>query len=158
METFPADERRPFANFDLRQVTQRDQRAGGGGKQDIADILDAVPELFRIAEDQIKASLSLVDARGRFLTDGGGDDFANVGHVNAMPGNFLTIDINHQIGLAEQLLHPHVAYAFHGSQDRLDFICRTPQHREILAQDLDRRFRPDPREQFVHPLLNRLTQ
>src|SRR5581483_10419606 len=55
-------------------------------------------------------------------------------------------------------LHADVLDPADRRQDRRDLFRLLPQHVEIVAEELRRRFGPDARNQFVDPLLNRLAQ
>jgi hypothetical protein len=101
LQPFATDQRRSFPQFDSRQFAQRNEGTGGGGQKNVADRFDAVPIGFWIAEDQIETLLALVDTGGRLRPDGRGNDFPDVGHVDAVTGDLAPVDVDGQIGLSE---------------------------------------------------------
>ena len=158
LQSLAADQGWALTELDCGEIAERNEGAGGRCQQDVFDCVDTVSVLLRIPERQIEPLVSLVDAGCRFLSDCRRNNFLNMGHVDSVSRNLATIDVDGQVGLAEELLDAHIAHAPDRGHDRLNLFRRISQHRQIVPEDFYGRFRPDPGQQFIHALLDRLAQ
>ncbi len=152
-----ADAKRPLPHFDCGEIAHWDQGSGGCPHPNFSDPRDTVPVRFWKSQDELKPPLALVHMSRRLAANRSGDELLHIGDIDAKAGNLLPVDIDGQIGLAGDLLDFDVLHARDLLQELGNFFSLGQQHAKVVSEQLDCTFRPDTRNQFVHPLLNRLT-
>ena len=151
-----ADAERAFAHLDGCEIAHRDQSSRGRLYSNLSDACDAVPIGFGKSQDQLKSSLTFIDLRSRLPADRRRDDVLHIGHIDAEPGDLLPVDVDGQIGLSGDLFDLDVFDPRNLLQQGCDLLRLVPQDIEVVSEQLDRAFRSDTRDEFVHPFLNRL--
>ena len=103
----------------------RNHGAGCRFHADLPDGRNAVPGRLRKTQDQLKSSLALVHVGGGFPADRRHDELLHVGHINAMAGDLLPVDIDREVRLAGDLFDFNVFDALdvlHGRRDLFPFV------------------------------------
>ena len=144
--------------LDRGEISERNQGTGGRSQQDVLNRVDAVSVFFRIPQGQIESFVSLIDAGCRFLPDRRGNNFLNMGDIDTVASDLAAINVDGEVGLAEELFDPHIAHAPDRCHDGLNLFRRTSQHRQIVSEYFYGGFRSDAGQQLIHALLDRLAQ
>ncbi len=105
LKLIAVDAPRPLVHPDGAEIAEWNVGPTAGLQSNVPDGLDAVPILFRKSHDQIEPSMLFVHPGCGFSSDRGGDHLAHIRHVDAVSGDLPTIDIDRNVGLAEQLLY-----------------------------------------------------
>ena len=102
---FAVDERCAVSLLDVGKLTQRNLLAIRRAHQQIADVVRAAAELRLHAHHQVEEFFSLNDLRGGLSAHGRLHHGLHVGHIDAVAGDFVAVDIDQQAGLAEFAHH-----------------------------------------------------
>src|SRR5690242_15727136 len=97
------DASRSLAHLNRGEIAHRDQCAGSRFHPNLLDGADTVALRLWKPKRQLKPPLALVHISRHFASNGAGDDLLHVGHVDAVAGDLLPIDIDDEIGLAGNL-------------------------------------------------------
>ena len=84
-----ADLSRPLDDFDLRELSQRDERAGRRWNKNLPDRLDIIARGFGKTHGKSKDLQPLIDGARLLAADGGLDNFVNVSDVDAVAAIFF---------------------------------------------------------------------
>ena len=82
----------------------------------------------------MKSPLTFVDMGRRLAADGGGDDLLHIGHVDAVAGDLLPIDVDGEIGLAGDLFDFDIFDAVDLLHQGGDLLRLVVQDIEILSE------------------------
>ena len=150
------DLRDALPHFEARQAAHGDIFTTRRLEQDALNGRHTVAERFRIADDGLEAPFTLVDVGGGNARDRGLDDVVDVADVEAMPGDRRAVDDGIEVMLARDPVDLDIAGARNGGRDTCDVIGQPEQHREVVAEDLDRDVRAHTCHHFVDAVRDRL--
>src|SRR5262249_4856184 len=111
--------------------------AGGIGHFDVADFVDAVAVLRRVADDEIKLSITLQDGSCYGSAHGRLNDCIDVARIEPVPRGLRTIDSNIQIRLPEYGKNTKVGNAANLAHLVADLLGKFCQSFEIWTDYLD---------------------
>ena len=83
----------------------RNQRAGCRFDTNLSDGPHAVSGRLRETQDQLKSSLALIHVGRGLPADRRDNELLHIGHINAIAGDLLPVDIDREIRLTGDLFH-----------------------------------------------------
>ena len=111
---------------------------------------------MRVAHNDVKAPLTLVQLPNFSATKCGFDQVVDVRDIDAIAGNRLPVNFNGQGLLPRQALHTQVNGAGHGAGDASDLFRDALEFGQIVTKHLDGQLRTHTGHHFVHPLCDGL--
>ena len=127
-------------------VTRAVVRAAGNVDQDAVDDLGIVTQLGREPQRDIEQLFAFHHLGERFAADGCLHDFLDIGHVDAVARAELAVDLDFEVGLADDMEHADVFNPRHLLKILATFWPRLSKSMQIRADDLDRVGPLDARE------------
>src|ERR1700676_980182 len=146
---FTVDEGSAGAFADGGELGERNLLSGGGGHENIGNFAGAGTILRLHAHDEIKKFFALNDLGGGLAADGGLHDGFDVGNVDAVTRDFLTIGFDEQAGLAEFANDGEFGKAFGLGEDVFDLHGFFLEDLKIRAENLDGEGALEAGESFV---------
>src|SRR5262249_10690980 len=157
LESIAVDTSRSLVHPDNAEIAERNEGPIAVPQSNVPDRLDVVSILFRKPHDQIEPSLLFIHPGGGLSTYCSGNDLSYIRHIDAVPCDLTPIDIDRDVGLAEELFDFEIFHTSNCAENAGDLITVLTQGFQIRPKQFDRNLGANPRNQFVHPLLDRLT-
>ena len=141
---------RSLDDFDLRELSQRDERAGRRRNKNLPDRLDIVARGFGKTHGKSEDLQTLIDGARLLAADGGLDNFVNVSDVDAVAGDFFPVDFDLEIGEAADFFDVDVGGSAHFGEHGGHGVGLPRQHIKVIAENLDADGGFYAANQFVH--------
>ena len=151
-----ADLRRAVHEGNVRQLTQRHPRAGGSLHPEPLDPLNVLPLRFREAHQNAKRLLAFEDARRFSAANGGVDQIIDVGHIDPVPGNARSVDVDLQIRQTADALDVDVRRPGNFAENAGRLLGFLFEHIEVVTDNLDGDGGFHAADKFVDAVLNGL--
>src|SRR5688572_5974114 len=92
-----------------------------------------------------------------FSSNRRGDDLTHIGNIDTVSGDLAAIDIDRDVWLAEELLNLQIFDTSNRAEHSGNVIPCLTQALQVGPEYFHRHLSAHSRNQFVHPLLDRLT-
>src|SRR3990172_6309339 len=145
------DLRGTLDEFKCRYITKSDTLCMRSRHKQVLQRLDIISKLPLKFHHQVKLSLSLINSSHLRSGQCRLDEDIHIGHIDAVPCNFVPVHNDLELGKSLDLLHPYVGRARDRLKNSCDFFAASGKYFKILAENLHSHVRADAGNEFIEP-------